>query len=293
MIDLKVTYLVNIMIDTGKKTFILIDGSYYCFYRYYSIINWFKNANKEETLENPIENEIFVAKFKKTFIENIKQLPKRLNIIDQNPIIIVGKDCKRSDIWRNKLLSSYKSNRNNDNFKGGPLFKMAYDEKLFEEGGAQEILDHPTLEADDCIAIYTKKLQSEYPECKIYIITSDKDYLQLSSDNIYIYNLSFVKISDLKSSVGIASSDLAIKTIMGDVSDNIPSAFPRCGLKTALKCINDESFFKKKMNNNEEYYKQYELNKILIDFKNIPNDITNEYLVKVNKSIKRWGDHLE
>jgi hypothetical protein len=60
-----------------------------------------------------------------------------------------------------------------------------------------------------------------------------------------------------------------------------------------LKCINDVSFFKKKMNNNEEYYKQYELNKILIDFKNIPNDITNEYLVKVNKSIKRWGGHLE
>lgn len=278
----------NIIMLSNPKTFILIDGSYYCFHRYYSIINWWKNAHKEETIENPIENEIFVGKFKKTFVENIKEIPKKLNIQDKNPIIIVGKDCKRSEIWRTKLLPSYKSTRNNDNFKGGPLFKMAYEEKLFEEGGAKEILEYPTLEADDCIAIYTTKLLSEYPECKIYIITSDKDYLQLSSVSVHIYNLSFVKISELKSSMGNASYDLAIKIIMGDISDNIPSVFPRCGMKTALKCINDENYFKQKMNNNEEYYKQYELNKILIDFKNIPDEIKNEYVIKIDGSVKSW-----
>ena len=36
---------------------------------------------------------------------------------------------------------------------------------------------------------------------------------------------------------------------MGDKSDNIPSAFPKCGPKTALKCAEDPEFFKKKMDN--------------------------------------------
>ena len=48
--------------------YILIDGSYYCFYRYYAIHAWFRNAHKEVNLENPFENELFVEKFKKMFI---------------------------------------------------------------------------------------------------------------------------------------------------------------------------------------------------------------------------------
>jgi 5'-3' exonuclease len=65
---------------------------------------------------------------------------------------------------------------------------------------------------------------------------------------------------------------------MGDTSDNIPSAFPKCGEKTALKCCQDNNFFLKKMNNNEEYYKQYELNKKLVDFNNIPQNLVDEFL---------------
>ena len=67
---------------------------------------------------------------------------------------------------------------------GGPLFKMAYEEKLFEEGGIKAILQHPKLEADDCIAISVKYVLEKYPKCKIYIITSDKDYLQLAEEKI-------------------------------------------------------------------------------------------------------------
>jgi 5'-3' exonuclease len=33
---------------------------------------------------------------------------------------------------------------------------------------------------------------------------------------------------------------------MGDVSDNIPSVSPKCGPKTAMKCIEDPDFFAKK-----------------------------------------------
>ena len=130
----------NISEMSPNKTFIFIDGSYFCFYRYHSLITWWKNAYPEEidVLENPYQNEIFLTKFKKTFIDNIIKIPKRLNLHKSTkPIIIVGKDCKRNNIWRNELFPNYKANRNNDGFMGGPFFKMAYEEELFIQGGSK------------------------------------------------------------------------------------------------------------------------------------------------------------
>ena len=265
-------------------TFIFVDGSYYNFYRYYALTNWWKNAFPEEPLDDPYQNETFVEKFKKIHVENLQQIPKKLKLDKKtNPILIVGKDCKRENIWRNELFPQYKATRTNDGFKGGPFFKMAYEEELFKKGGAKAILKHPKLEADDCIAISVKHLVKRYPDCTIYIITSDRDYLQLNSHNVHLYNLAYKNIADNKSSTGNAAADLEIKIIMGDTSDNIPSVFPKCGPKTAQKCIEDPEFFKKKMGDNPEYYAQYELNKKLVDFNNIPQELIDEFMVLINQ----------
>jgi len=265
-----------------NPTFIFVDGSYYCFYRYYSIMNWWKNAYPEDPLDDPFQNEKFVEKFKKTFIEKLEEIPKKLKIHKEQikPILIVGRDCKRENIWRNEIFPKYKANRANsqeDGFMGGPFFKMAYEEDLFLKGSAKAILKHSKLEADDCIAISVNYLLVKYPACKIYIITSDRDYLQLNAPNVHLYNLAYKNISENKSSTGNASLDLQIKIIMGDTSDNIPSVFPKCGPKTAQKCIEDPEYFKKKMSENPEYYKQYELNKKLVDFNNIPQNLIDEF----------------
>ena len=274
---------------TEKPTFIFVDGSYYCFYRYYALVQWWKNAHADEPLVVPYENEIFVEKFKRIFIDNLQNIHKKINIPKtEKPILIVGKDCKREDIWRNKFYPKYKATRNNndndkgDEFMGAPFFKMAYDLELFQKGGAKAILKHPHLEADDCIAISVKYLINKYPDCNIYIITSDRDYLQLSNTNVHLYNLSFKNIVD-KSSIGNPKDDLEIKIIMGDISDNIPSVFPKCGPKTAKKCIDDPELFKKKMGDNNAYYAQYELNKILVDFNKIPQELVDEFMSTIKK----------
>jgi 5'-3' exonuclease len=266
----------------NPKTFIFIDGSYYCFYKYYSIMNWWKLAHPEEKIDDPINNPIFVEKYKKTFVETVQQIPKKLNLhkLENPPTIIVGKDCKRKDIWRNELYNKYKATRDNSpesGFMGGPFFKMAYEEELFQKAGAQQILHHPRLEADDCIALSVKQTLNEYPNCNIYIITSDNDYLQLIKENIHIYTLAFKNLK---------KTDVRLKIIMGDVSDNIPSVFPKCGIKTATKCVEDPEFFKKKMANNPDYYKQYELNETLISFDKIPQNLAKEYYEtnKINSS---------
>jgi hypothetical protein len=52
-------------------------------------MNWWKNAYPEEPLEDPFQNTIFVEKFKKIFIENLQQIPKKLNI-DKN----ISPECR-------------------------------------------------------------------------------------------------------------------------------------------------------------------------------------------------------
>jgi 5'-3' exonuclease len=267
------------------QTFIFVDGSYYCFYRYFALLQWWKNAYPDEPLNDPNENEKFVDKFNKTFVENLEKIPHKLKIHKEatKPILLVGKDCKRNQIWRNDHFAEYKANRNNtleDGFMGGPFFAKAYD-TLFMQGGAKAILHHPRLEADDCIALSVKYLVNKYPQCRIYIITSDKDYLQLNSDNVSLFTLAYKNMADGKTVTGHAATDLNIKIIMGDKSDNIPAIFPKCGIKTAQKCIADKEFLKKKMSENPAYQIQYKLNELLVNFDNIPTHLVEEFMTSL------------
>jgi 5'-3' exonuclease len=275
---------INMNVSNPNPTFIFIDGSYFCFYRYHSLLNWWKNACPEESdvLQNPYQNDKFVDKFKKTFIDSIQKIPKNLKLDKSiNPIIIVGKDCKRTDIWRNQLFTNYKANRFHDNgFMGGPFFKMVYEDNLFIQGGAQTILQHPKLEADDCIAISVKYLLNTYSTSNIYIITSDKDYLQLAQERVQIYNLAFKKLTEQKSSTGNPNSDLFCKILTGDTSDNISSVFPKCGPKTAMKYYQNQELFKQKLQESTTYQTAYELNSKIIDFNNIPEELVQELLQK-------------
>jgi 5'-3' exonuclease len=267
-----------------NPTFIFIDGSYFCFYRYHSLLTWWKNAYPEQSdvLLDPYQNQQFVEKFKKTFVENVAKIPKSLKLDKSDkPIIIVGRDCKRENIWRNEFFPNYKGNRANgseDGFMGGPFFKMAYEEQLFIQGGARSILKHPKLEADDCIAITVKHLLKEYPACNIYIITSDKDYLQLAQERVHLYNLAFKDLTEQKSCTGDSSCDLFCKIVTGDVSDNIPSVFPKCGPKTALKYFENRDLFEKKLLESNAFQTQYELNRRIIDFNYIPEELVNEFM---------------
>jgi len=265
--------------------FIFIDGSYFNFHRYHSLLTWWKNAFPEQLdeIKDPFQNQQFVDKFRKTFVDHIKKIPKNVNInVKTNPpIILVGKDCKREHIWRTKLFPKYKGTRDNSpesGFMGGPFFKMVYEDNLFIQGGATHILSHPQLEADDCIAISVKKVLEMNPSATIYVITSDKDYLQLAEPRVQLYNLSYKKLTEQKSSTGNPASDLFCKIVMGDPSDNIPSVFPKCGPKTALKYFENQESFQTRLDSSEEFKTQFLLNSKIVDFNNIPQELVDEFL---------------
>jgi len=261
----------------NPKEIIFIDGSYFCFYRYHSIMRWWKSAYPENLLADPFANEQFVDKFKKTFVDTVKNLKKKLNIDGENPFIIVGKDCRRQNIWRNELYDKYKATRvNDDGFMGGPFFKMVYEENMFQEGGARVILKHPKLEADDCVAIFVKHVVEKYPNTNVKIITSDKDYLQLAGPKVRIFNLAYKEISE-ETLGGSAEADLFCKIVMGDTSDNIKSVLNKCGPKTALKCFKDRTYFDERMKK-ENAYEKFELNQKIIDFNCIPQNLVDEFV---------------
>lgn len=268
----------------NEPQFILIDGSYFIFFRYYAILNWFKLAKKDQKLdkENPPEkNKDFIDKFIKTFDQKIKDIPRKLKI--NNSIILVARDCPREKIWRIKFLSTYKANRvYDDTFLGGPFFKMAYHNDLFIKAGAKRLFSFPTLEADDCLAILTKNILEKYPKSNINIITSDMDYLQLACENVKLYDLKFKKLTERKSSFNNAEKDLFIKILTGDKSDNIPGVFKKCGPKTACKYFENKELFKKKLKETKGALEKYNLNKKIIDFNEIPKNLIDEFKLAYN-----------
>ena len=257
--------------------YILIDGSYFVFFRYHAILNWFRLSHSNDDISKADQHPDFIAKFKKTFITSFQEISKKLNI--ENPVFIVGKDCPRPSIWRMKHFQIYKGHRTNeDSFMIGDFFQHAYN-NLFQDAGANHIVFHPHLEADDCIAITTQQLLSKYSNCKIWIITSDMDYLQLSAPNVELVNLKFKKLTDSKNSFNNPKKDLFCKIVMGDKSDGIKSIFKKCGIKTASKYYDNPELFKERLEK-ENAYEHFLLNKKIIDFNEIPQNLVKEYEIK-------------
>jgi len=265
------------------KRFVFIDGSYFCFHRYYSIVRWWKSAfpENQDALLDPYNNQEFKDKFIKTFVDTVKEIPKKLGIKKEDRAsvkMIVGKDCKREHIWRNEFIDKYKATRSADGFMGGPFFQLTYEDDLFLKGGVSQILNLDKLEADDCIALAVKHLVQQ-PNVEIYVITSDMDYLQLHGDKVKIIDLSYKNVAEKKSSFGSAEANLFCKIVMGDTSDNIPSIFKKCGPKTALKCWQDTAYFEEKLKK-ENAYEMYERNKKIVCFDCIPKDYQNDFYNK-------------
>ena len=250
---------------------LLIDLSYYNFYRYYATVSWYKRVYPEENLDDYTENVIFIQKFEKMFIENINKYKKKFNI-DK---LYFCRDCPRKNIWRMEYFSEYKSNRNSKEFKGGEIFKYSTEKilpKILDENNI--LLSIDKLEADDIIYLYSKYQNNQ----NITIIGSDHDLLQIISanPNIKLYEASLKHISDkAKESVDLHNF---LKSVLGDPSDNIKKIEKGLGEKTALKLFHNKNLLDEKFKKNPELQKQYNLNRLLVDFSYIPKILENEFL---------------
>ncbi|SDE14212.1 DNA polymerase I [Pricia antarctica] len=99
------------------------------------------------------------------------------------------------------------------------------------------------LEADDIIGTLAK--QAEKEDYKIFMVTPDKDFAQLVSENIFMYRparmgngIEIWGIPEVQKRFGVERPEQVIDYLgmMGDASDNIPG-LPGVGDKTAKKFI--------------------------------------------------------
>ena len=266
------------MFNQHNMIYLIVDGSYYCFYRYFALTQWWNAAHPNETLcESPITDADFVQRYKSAFVNKLIELKKKILKMygkDKTIVPIVAKDCPRKEIWRMQLFPTYKANRNTESsHKAGPFFAMAYNDGLFEQAGFTEIISAPHLEADDCASIACNVLLGRDDDTQVVIITSDMDYLQLMRPGLTLLDLKYKSLTESKKCLGNSQMDLFVKIMTGDTSDCIPSVFPKCGMKTAIKCFEDYNYLQKMLAKYPEASTKMEMNKTLIDMSRIPHDL--------------------
>lgn len=272
----------------SDQVFILVDTSYWIFYRYFAILQWWKHAKPDDDLNNnPYNNKEFVEKFIKTFVESLQGFKKKQKLHKQRSkpatpcTIIAARDCPRSEIWRNELYTNYKETRDkDDSFNGGPFFKHVYynNNELLFQAGVNHVLRFPNLEGDDIIAITKKQIRQKYPEALIIILANDHDYLQLLDDYSEIINFQNKNLREAKKVFTEPEKNLFYKIVLGDKSDNIFPIFKKCGPKTCEKYYENKDLFLEALAKEEGAQEKYELNKKLVSFHEIPENLVNEFL---------------
>lgn len=268
--------------STMTKHFVLLDLSYLIFHRYYAIIAWSRLTDNVIT-----DKEEFKSKFQKGFEAFLLKLKKTLDIQDFSDVIM-AKDTNRNLIWRNNIFPDYKKNRDvSSKSLDTDVFSLIHEQVIPYIQNKYNIkqLYVQNAEADDLIAITCDYIQKEIPGSTITIIANDNDFVQLVPKNacIKIYNASFVNIVERFDKVTM-SVYTEWKIIKGDKSDNIPSIGPKIGDKTALKLALCREALEKKLENSE-INRQYNINKKLIDFNEIPDDIKSNTTNLLGKMI--------
>jgi DNA polymerase I len=152
--------------------------------------------------------------------------------------LAIGSDC-REPTFRHELYPQYKANRKE--MPEDLAVQLPYLFQLFDAFGIPT-LKTPGVEADDIIGTLVKKFGSQGTEC--FIVSGDKDFLQLVNSHISLYSPKKGGKVVITTGTGILDKFgchpeqvIDILALIGDSSDNVPGV-PGIGEKGAAKLIN-------------------------------------------------------
>jgi DNA polymerase-1 len=176
-----------------------------------------------------------------------RSLGSLINHIQPTQVYVVF-DGAGSSTNRKNLIPEYKSNRNSTRITKHELFDNLEEEDESKIGQITRIIQYlktlpvktlsiSKVEADDVIAYLSNTLPKQL-EDRIFIVSSDKDYLQLISEQVIVYRpieREYYTTDTVKSIFGISPNNFLIyKLLMGDNSDSI-SGIKGLGPKKLLK----------------------------------------------------------
>lgn len=165
----------------------------------------------------------------------IRMLSKLIN--DINPDYIAVIFDKAGKTFRHKEYKEYKATRKEtpDELK----IQIPEIKKIIRLFGIK-VLEKEGYEADDIIATLAKKAKDK--NYQVYIITPDKDMMQLVNKNVFVFNPVSEKLFDkeaIKEKYGVYPEQfIDYLSIIGDNIDNIQGV-KGVGPKTASKLLNE------------------------------------------------------
>lgn len=202
-----------------KKKFFLIDSTLYIYKSYY-IVNYKKK----------------IFNHKESCYIFLNMIYSKYKLYNPDYIFFIFDYSRKS--FRNELYKNYKSNRSP--ISSDLLLYIRKIKKFLFFLGVK-ILSLPLFEGDDIIASLVYKINSFFfNNCNIYILSYDKDFLQLVNKNVYLLvnkNIVF-NCKNVFYKYGIYPKlikDLFV--LCGDKSDNIPG-IKGIGLKKASYLLN-------------------------------------------------------
>ncbi len=211
-----------------KKTdhFYLIDGSGYIFRAYYALPPL---SRKSDGLPTGA-----VSGFCSMLFKLLEDSRSDDSIYKPTHFAVIFDSARKN--FRNEIYSEYKANRTEAPEDLAPQFE--YIRKSVKAFNLPSI-ELSNYEADDLIATYAKKIIKA--GAKATIISSDKDLMQLVSDDIRLYDPMKSKVLGEKEVIekfGVKPNQVIdVQSLAGDSSDNIPGV-PGIGIKTASELIN-------------------------------------------------------
>lgn len=173
-------------------------------------------------------------------------------IIHQKPSHIGVIFDPKGGTFRSELYEEYKAQR--DAQPEDITLALPYIIRIME-GMRIPVEIIPNFEADDVIGTLAKKAEKE--GFQVFMVTPDKDYAQLVSENIFQYkparfgnDIEILGVEDILKKWEIKRIDQVIDILglMGDSVDNIPG-LPGVGPKTAVKLIDEFDNIENVLNN--------------------------------------------
>jgi 5'-3' exonuclease len=230
---------------------LLVDTSFWLYYRFFALRNWYKRAYPDIVGNNPnfnlehnwFEDVIFMNKYQKLFIDNIKTICKKYKTLLTNVVFCI--DCSHKDMWRLEDYKDYKGTRLDSHlrneFNSYNLFsyiKKTYLPQLQLLYGVKIIYNHK-CEADDIIGHFAPYLINN-GFSKVLLLANDNDYLQICNNKIYMINGNGQPNENSfneNTTICIGEQYLIKKILIGDTSDNIKC----CCAKTGFLDTNNSS----------------------------------------------------
>ena len=305
-----------------KKILLLVDGSYIsfiCNYRafkswtaQYQMIDTCTIRPPEETDQDNLPDIVNESKWFKKCLHNaaVDKLNSIANVVENatgllypNSALvdtIIAKDSRLSKSFRYSIYPEYKLTRKiqkarRSQYRIGPVFDELYTNvfpDIFDEHTVQLMVDG--AEGDDVIAsiALSDRVAEEYE--RILLISSDRDFIQLQIDRpVTQYDATCeLVVPKIKKGAEVFNitpkQALMIKIISGDTSDNIHPIKPKVGEIRAYKYITEKTDeFKKMLREEPEVAEHFLLNSKLIDFKNIPTDLSQKVVDEFYR-LRNW-----